>query len=420
MKVLILSASDGRGGAYAAAFRLLQGLEKINVSAKMLVAENTRGHHSVIPPRSILSRHLFHIRSIMDALPVVLYPHRERILFSTAIVPERVLTKVALINPALINLHWVAGGFLRIETLRKFKKPIVWTLHDMWAFTGGCHYNSGCDRYVNSCGQCLQLGSQKQKDVSHWVWKRKKKAWDLLEITIVTPSRWLAECARKSSLFRNRRIEVIPNGLNTNIYKPVDNKFARNSLGLPQNKKLILFGAINACGDKRKGFQFLEPAMKKLRKDFLSGKPEIVIFGATEPIEPPNLGFKTHYMGQFNDDVNLALLYAAVDVFILPSVQDNLPNTIMESLACGTPVVAFNIGGIPDMISHNGNGYLVRAFDTDDLVNGIKWVIENDERHKELAVNTRKKAVMEYSLENQAKRYLSLYEDVLTQHRSFK
>ena len=177
----------------------------------------------------------------------------------------------------MINLHWINGGYLKIGTIAKFKKPIVWTLHDMWAFTGGCHYNVDCTNYTTSCGNCPQLHSHKETDLSRWIWKRKARAWQNLNLTIVTPSHWLAKCAASSSLLKNVRIEVIPNGLDTKQYKPIEKSLARSILGLPEDKQLILFGAMSATSDPRKGFNFLQSALQNLSQSGWGEQVELVV-----------------------------------------------------------------------------------------------------------------------------------------------
>ncbi|MCY7334535.1 MAG: glycosyltransferase family 4 protein [Pseudanabaena sp. CAN_BIN31] len=413
MRVCLISHSDGRGGAYAAAYRLHQGLKAINANSTMLVGEKTRDDFTVLGSSSKLAKGWSKLSPTLDSFPLKIYPNRDQSSISLQWLPDQVAAKVAQINPDVINLHWVNAGYLQIETLAKFKKPIVWTLHDMWAFTGGCHYNGDCINYVNSCGACPQLHSNTEKDLSRWVWRRKAKAWEDLNLTIVTPSHWLADCAKKSSLFQNLRIEVIPYGLDAQVYKPIDQAIARNLLNLPLDKKLVLFGAINSTGDRRKGFHLLEPALQELSEDKKLENVEVVIFGASRPSEVPNLGFPIHYLGRLNDDIALALLYSAADVFIAPSVQDNLPNTVMESLACGTPCIAFDIGGMSDMIEHQKNGYLAKPFDVDDLARGIAWVLEDEERLRQLGSNGRKKVEQKFTLEIQAKNYLSVYQNIV-------
>lgn len=412
MKVCLISNSDGRGGGYAAAYRLHIGLQKINIDSTMLVGNKTRDDFTVVGPNSKLDKGWAKIVSTLDSLPLKAYPDRQRELFSLQWSPDKVASQVAQLNPDVINLHWVNGGYLKIETIAKFKKPIVWTLHDMWAFTGGCHYNGDCTNYTNSCGACPQLHSNKDKDLSRWIWKRKARSWQNLDLTIVTPSHWLAKCAASSSLLKDTKIEVIPNGLDTKQYKPVEKSVARAILGLPEDKQLILFGAMSATSDPRKGFNFLQSTLQNLSQSGWGERVELVIFGASEPKNYLELRFKSHYLGKLNDDISLSLVYSAADVFIAPSVQDNLPNTVMESSACGTPCVAFNIGGMCDMIEHQKNGYLAQPFDVEDLARGIRWVLEDEERLRKLGINSRKKVEQDFTLEIQANNYLSVYQNI--------
>ncbi|MGL6338393.1 MAG: glycosyltransferase, partial [Waterburya sp.] len=245
-----------------------------------------------------------------------------------------------------------------------------------------------------------------------WNWQRKAKAWQNLNMTIVTPSNWLAKCAQSSSLFKNLPIKVIGYGINPQIYQPHPTQLARKILNLPQDKKIILFGALNSTQDQRKGFPLLLSALKNLQHLESSEQIELVIFGASAPVNPIDFGFKTHYIGKFNDDISLSLLYAAADVFVAPSLQDNLPNTVLESIFCGIPCVAFNIGGMPDMIEHQKNGYLAQAFSPEDLAQGIHWVLGDANRYQQLADNSRAKAIAEFNLEQQTQQYLRVFNDL--------
>ena len=242
--------------------------------------------------------------------------------------------------------------------------------------------------------------------------RRKKGAWSGLDITIITPSKWLAECAKKSSLFKDRCIEVIHNGLDLNLFKPIDKTTAREIWDLPINKKLILFGAMSATSDHNKGFDLLYKSLKQLAGKW-SGKTELIVFGASEPENLPDFGLPVHYLGHLHDDVSLSLLYSGADVMVVPSRQDNLPNTVVESLACGTPVLAFDIGGMPDIVDHKLNGYLAKPFDTSDLAAGINWVLSDDARHKEICLKAREKAMACFDIEKVARQYAELYMEVL-------
>jgi glycosyltransferase involved in cell wall biosynthesis len=264
-----------------------------------------------------------------------------------------------------------------------------------------------------ACGKCPQLGSTQEWDLSRWVWQRKAKAWQNCNLTIVALSSWLANCAGASSLFQNRRIELIPNGIDTYKYRPLNQQVAREFLGLPQDKHLVLFGSLRATDNPRKGFHLLQLALQDLSQSGWQDKLELVVFGASEPENPPELGFPAHYLGQLNDDLSLAILYSAADVFVLPSTQENLANTVMEAISCGTPSVAFNIGGMPDMIEHQHNGYLAQPYSVEDLAQGIAWVLENQQRHQKLSYRAREKVEQEFTLAIQARRYVSLFTEIL-------
>ena len=414
MKVLLLSTFDIRGGAARAAYRLHQGLRSLDIDSKMLVQEKSSDDWTVIAPKTRVQMGLAKTRATIDALPLRFYPQFDGYgAFFPQWLPDSLANKVNQIKPDILNLHWISGGFVQIETLKKLKQPILLTLHDMWAFTGGCHYSQDCDRYTINCGHCPQLYSKRDQDISRWVWQRKADAWKSLHLTIVTPSHWLADAARRSSLLGDRPIHVISNGIDTKIYKPLDTKLARDLLHLPQDKYLVLFGAMRATSDRRKGWQFLQPTLQRLKESGWQDRIELVVFGASEPEMPDNLGFPCHYLGQLHDDISLSIMYAAVDLLLVPSIQDNLPNTVMESISCGTPCVAFDIGGIPDMIQHKKQGYLATPFDCQDLANGIDWVLTDAERHQALRHATRQKAEQEFTRSLQADRYQALFHQIL-------
>lgn len=410
MRILHLSTSDIEGGAARAAYRLHQGLQSIGVASQMLVRAKFSVDRTVIPEKTILTK----LGPPLGGLPLQPYSNRDRTLFSPQWFPDVIAPRVARLNPDIINLHWVCNGYLQIETLAKLNKPLVWTLHDMWAFTGGCHYSEECDHYTDSCGACPQLKSSKNWDLSRWVWQRKTKAWKALDLTIVSPSVWLAECARASSLFRNSRVEVIPHGLDVEKYKPIGRHLARELLNLPQDKQLILFGASpGTMGISRKGSHLLQPALQNLSQSRWQDKLEIVFFGASQPENPPDVGFRTHYLDQFSDDISLALVYSAADVMVVPSLQEAFGQTASESLACGTPVVAFAATGLKDIVDHQQNGYLANPFEIEDLAKGIAWVLEDGERHQKLRNHARERTKQEFSLEIQARRYLSLFTEIV-------
>lgn len=414
MKVLFLSTSDIQGGAARAAHRLYQGLLSIGVNVKVLVQSKSIDDPRIIAPSGKIAKGLAALRPTLDLLPLYLTGEQSS-AFATSWLqnPVYVREEVNEFSPDIIHLHWVNKGFLRIESLSKFDVPIVWTLHDMWAFTGGCQMTHGCKGYQNTCGNCPQLKHSGKYDLSHWIFNRKKRAWSDINLTLACPSQWISECVSKSSLFKDRSSILIPHGLNLNHFRPTPKKIARDILDLPLEKRLILFSAVNPRVNPYKGFNyFLEMldylAMSPLRYDL-----EIVVLGISDKKLDLDLPFKAHYPGYFNDDISLGLVNSAVDLIVTPSTQDNLPLTVMEALTSGTPCVGFRVGGIPDMVTHKVNGYLVDFGDVQGLADGVVWVLEDPERWERLSKAARKKAVEEYDQLKIAKRYIQLYETLL-------
>jgi glycosyltransferase involved in cell wall biosynthesis len=414
MKLLMLNADDSRGGAAIATYRLHRGLRSIGVDSYFLVMNKYIDDVTIIAParKTVWQRIQTRIFFQRDLRISMRYLAKGKNLFSPARSPENLAQRVSTHKPDVIHLFWMNSGFMKIETLEKLKKPIVWTLHDMWPFTGGCHYDDECGKFKQSCGKCPLLDSDYERDLSRQVWARKQKSWRNVPVVVVATSYWLAEMARSSSLFKDKRIEVIPNGIDTNKYQPLDKRVARDACGLPQDKKLVLFSAFNVVTDKRKGNQFFVPALRKMAEEGWGENTELVVIGASLPENPPDLGLKVHYMGHLSDEISQVLLYAAADVTVAPSMQENLSNTVMESLSCGTPVVAFNIGGMPDMINHQQNGYLATPFEKDELAAGIMWVLEDNVRHDTLSQRARQTVLERYSLKLVAHRYLALYESI--------
>lgn len=410
MDIIHLSTSDIDNGGARAAYRLHDGLRSLGCNSKMLVRAKFSNDPTVLIERSPLTK----LSPPISGMPLRLYPKRNASMFSLQWFPDVLTKRVNQFNPDIINLHWVCNGYLQIETLAKFSQPLVWTLHDMWPFTGGCDYIKDCERYKESCGQCPQLQSSRSSDLSRWVWQRKAKAWQNANLTIVATTKWMADCARSSSLFKNRRIEVIPLGLDTEKYKPVNRQVARDLLNLPQDKKIVLFGAITSTSYPRKGFQLLVPALQRLSASGWADHIELVVFGSSEPEKPIDLGFNAHYLGRVHDDISLALIYSAADVMVVPSVQEAFGQTASEALSCGTPVVAFNATGLKDIVDHQQNGYLATPFEVEDLAKGIAWVIEDEERQQKLQVQARQKSLQEFAKCVQARRYLSLYEEIIS------
>lgn len=408
LKNLMISTYDVRGGAARSAYRLHHAFLKKGIDSKMVVQFKDTDDDTVSEPPNTWSRLLAKVRTRLDLRPLATYKGYNHTPWSLGWLPSNLSPTIESINPEVVHLNWIGGGFMSIKEIFKIRHPVVWTFHDMWAFTGGCHYSFDCRNYEKSCGSCPQLGSNKELDISKRVWLKKKKYWKNLNLAIVCPSRWLAECVKKSSLFKHTRVEVIPYVIDLGVFKPIDKQVAREILNLPSQKKIVLFGSLSALQDKRKGFQYLLPALKELYREGFLKQVEMVVFGSSRPKQPQDIDFNINYLGVMNDDVTLSLVYSAADVFVAPSIQDNLPNTVIESLACGTPVVAFNIGGNPDMITHKQNGYMVQPFDIQDLKQGIMFILNNSQPEFFLE-NARRVALQKFNPDSVAEHYMDLF-----------
>ena len=413
IKKLVVSTYDLEGGAARSTFRIFKALEKIGFSSEMIVQFKDSIEPNVLGPTTFYQKVLGKLRTRLDMLPLKRYKNFVNTPWSIGWIPHCISKEISKINPDIVHLNWIGRGFLPIAELPKIKYPIIWTFHDMWAFTGGCHYAFECKKYKESCGKCSQLGSDKENDISRKIWEKKNKLWKNLNLTIVTPSKWLGECTKESSLFNNSRVEVIPYVIDDKIFKPVDKNVSRYILNIPKNKKVILFGGLSAISDRRKGFQFLIPALKELAKSEFKNDIEILIFGASKPKNDMGLGFDIQYLDFVHDDITLSIIYSAADIFVMPSIQDNFPNTVLESLACGTPVIAFSIGGNLDMIDHKNNGYLVKPFEIDDLIIGIKWILSDNKIAEKLSKNARIKVESEYNINKITGMYLNLFNEIV-------
>ncbi len=411
MKILIVNTSDIEGGAARAAYRLHRAFLAQNVDSQMLVQNKSSDDFTVISEDKKLRKYFNKLRPTIESIPVRFYKNRTKTLFSPSWFGfSNIIDKINEINPDIVHLHWICQGMIKIEDIARIKAPIVWSLHDMWAFTGGCHYDEKCLGYEKECGDCKVLGSDTSNDLSRKVFLRKEKVFSKKkDITIVGLSRWLNDASKSSTLLKDKRHVNLPNPIDTTLFKPFDKEKSRELWNLPKDKKLVLFGAMGATSDPRKGFSELSQAMQKLDKN---ANIEFVVFGSSRPQNAPDFGFKTHYLGSLADDVSLVTLYSAVDVMIVPSLQENLSNAIMESLSCGTPVVGFSIGGNSDMLEHKKNAYLAKPFDVDDLKDGIEWIINNQEYDK-LCKNAREKVLKEFDSAVVAKKYVALYEEIL-------
>lgn len=414
MYLVHLSTFDRLGGAAKAAHRIHTSLKKVGIHSQMIVEGKAGDEPSVITlPGGPWGSLIQFLAQKINRLPLGLYPGRERVQWSVNCVPNTVGRGLAATNHDIVHIHWVGDGFVPIRAISGFGAPIVWTLHDFWPMTGGCHLPGTCQRYKESCGCCPQLGSNRERDITRFVWEQKQRHWQATDMTLAATSGWVAECARSSSLFRQRHIEVIPLGLDLNVFKPIDKAWARTVLNWPQDKHIILMGAFGLTSDRGKGFHHMVEAADILAGRGRSERMELVLFGQSGPDVATATALKTRHLGRLLDEVSLALVYAAADVFVCPSKEECFGQTVLEAMACGTPCVAFGVGALPELVENGVTGYLARPQDAEDLALGIEWVLADPARHRGLSLASRAKVERQFSAERAAQRYKELYTSLL-------
>jgi glycosyltransferase involved in cell wall biosynthesis len=423
LKVVHLATTDF-GGAGRAAYRLHRGLLASGVDSTMLVVTRKSSDPSVrvlrsgqpgapadcpqqFPPNADYARRVMEHWSAL----VADYPQRDPGMdnFSDDLSEIPLECSREIREADIVNLHWVSGIFNCFNAARALRgKKIVWTMHDMNPFTGGCHYAGECTGYLRSCGSCPMLGSRDESDISRTIWQLKQYGYGKLDLHPVAPSRWLAGAAQRSSLFSRFQVRVIPNGFPTDLYAPTPGRQElRESFGIPPGAKVVLFGAESLLIE-RKGFAYLLQALKGMATQgivlaFFGRLPEQVQLALDLPLV--NLGF-------VEDEAALAARYAMADLFVIPSLEDNLPNTVVEAMLCGVPVAGFDIGGIPDMVEHLRTGYLAPPRNVSALIDGINWCLFHPEAAG-AGARGRARALERYSLQVQAANYGALYRELL-------
>ena len=418
LNILHLNTYDIIGGAARAAHRLHRGLLSLGYDSSMFVAARHSDDPTIsalIPPSGLKYSLIRLLRRVMIKCSFIRYLRNrpdcyeifsdDRSQFGSFHLPQ-------LPAPNIINLHWVARfidyGFFFKGVTELY--PVVWTLHDMNAFTGGCHYNNGCQNYKSKCGNCPQLGSTRASDLSYQIWRRKNKIFKKIRpnrLHIVATNKWMATEAKNSGLLRDFPVTTIPYGLDTSVFSPRDRQTSRYALEIPRNSRVVLFVA-DSTTHQRKGFTLLLEALKGI-KDLKS--LFLLSIGNGEPVMGDHIPHL--HLGHIDNDRLLSLVYSAADLFVIPSLQDNFPNTVLESMACGTPVAGFAVGGIIDMIRPEVTGLLAPQQDINALGNAIVKLLPDSIRLKKMAEDCRRLVVEEYSLEVQAKRYLELYKEII-------
>ena len=410
LRIVLLSYHKENGGAGIACGRLADALRNAGHDVTYLDAADLA--------KNSFQKTLNWLRFVLERLYFLFHERDKsiRFLFNPGVFGQNLSTHPALLQADIIHLHWINFGFLGISDIRKLLrmgKPIFWTLHDMWTFTGGCHHSGSCTRYEQKCGQCPFLKSPDHTDLSHALWNKKHSAFESENLKIITCSHWLEQKAKASSILSSHNIQCIPNALNLRQFAPAQKTVIKTNLGLDIQKKYMLFVAMRASAPT-KGFTYLKNALEIWVKNNPEAKKfaELLVVGEVhEPAVFEALALPVRLVGKVSNGKKMAEYYNAADVFVTPSLEENLPNTLMEAMACGTPCVGFQVGGIPEMIDHLSNGYVARPLNAEDLATGIQWVFD----HPEASQAAREKTENCYAEQLVAKKHVDFYQKALAE-----
>lgn len=419
MKILHISYSDLDGGASRAAYRIHQSLISSGIHSEMLVLNKNSNDSTVIEfsPNAV-ERLMRKYHNKLDRFHRRGWSTKNTTLHSLGHIGYERLVKIINASEAdIVNLHWLCG-LLSIKQIGKIEKPIVWTLHDMWAFSGGEHYNFNEDdkRFAKGYSKDSRGAHDVGRDVNAISWNLKDRIWKNKKFTIIGDSQWLTNCAKESNLFKNKPCFAVGYPLDMDVlWRPTEKTIARKILGVSNESRVIVMGAVGGMSDLRKGGELLIEALRSPILNKLKNI-EVIIYGQNEPEWSYGIPFKVHWMGSVSDDRRLAIINSAADVAVIPSRQEAFGQTVLEAQACGIPVVAFNVGGIPDILDHGVNGYLAKPFDIDDLASGISLILSGGIDREAMSRLARDNAVKKFSPHIIAKKYKEIYADILINH----
>jgi len=413
VNIALLSSYDLEGGAARAAQRLFEALRGAGINATLHVLYRSGGDAHVHGASSAAARLAARLRWRADQAPGAALG-LQRGEFSLNWLGAGLARRLRGAAADVVHLHWINAGFISVAAIAALRVPVVWTAHDMWPFTGGCHYDAGCGRFESqSCSPCpmqqraLALALPRQRLAA------KVRAADATRLRFIGPSRWMAGVAARSPVARGRAVQVIPNAIDTTRFKPIDRAAARQLFGLPDDRTVLLFGAVNAEADARKGHAQLDAALRLLQARGQAQRLLLCVFGSATRGDGILHGIPVRHVGHLHDDESLIALYAAADVFVAPSLQDNLPNTVLEANACGLPSVAFDIGGMADLVEHGSTGWLVAAGDAAALADGIAHAVDHVAWRQTAGAAARVAAVARFSYPVVAAAHAALYRQAL-------
>lgn len=422
IRVLSVCTSDSFGGAAIAAYRIHLAVRSFGVEGKMFVKKKGTKDKTVVALQEFVPRNPFYkafdwirnrFKNKWQHLLWSRYSERSD-FFMSDLRSTDICNALKKIDYDILHLHWINSRFLPLSCLPK-DKPIVWTLHDCWPFCGVCHYFLDCNQYMSGCGRCPHLKSGEQNDLSRMIIRKKERVYNNLDLHIVAPSKWIGQCAKDSYLFHNRKITVIPNCVDPELFRPLPESCLQPKVqslkAVFGEKSIIMFGAVNATTDRIKGIGKLVEALRIICESHQADQLALVIFGTDRPVEGIPAGIQTNYVGYLKDSFEFVSLYSIASVVVVPSYTEVFGQVAAEAMACGTPVTVFRCTGIQEVVD-DSCGYLARPFDASDLAKGILWCLENN-KDGHLSRNARRKVLENFTPEIVGKHYFELYSSLL-------
>jgi len=415
MKILHFSSFENEGGAAKAAKQLHLSLIKKGIGSTMIVSKKTTMIESIVelaPKSRMYGRLTRSLRVRIDSFLLFFYIKKSNTPWTIGWLSNKSLQMTQISRPYVTHLHWIGSGYMSLNDISKMHNRFVWTLHDAWAFTGGCHVVGLCKKFVDGCGRCPQLGSSFNLDLSRLGVMRKLKIYDGKNPIFIAPSYWMASQARSSILLKNKDIRVIPNGVDVTCFKPRDKELMRTILNIPLNKKILLFGANNLLTDKNKGFIKVKKILEILKENKYKDNIEVVIFGQSNDISL-DLGFPTIYLGRIDSPEEMAQIYSAADVLCVTSLQESFGLVALEGMSCGIPVVCFRTSGLVDIVDHGITGFLAKPYCEENFASYVEIILKDVELSNKMSAASRSRAKEYFDQSKVVEQYVEVYKEVL-------
>ena len=410
LKVYHLSYADNIGGAAKATFRVHKALKKYGIQSKILVNKSITNDPDIIYTSNLIEKNYIKLKPRLIKVLSNFLITKNQSLHSPSLIPSNWHQIVNNSNVDIVNLHWVQKEMISIKNISQIRKPLVWTFHDMWPFCGAEHVSSD-NRWINGYKTNNRPPYESGFDLNKFIWNKKLKFWNK-SFSIITPSKWMAECVHKSFLFKNSKVKVIPHCIDLDFWSPINKKEAKQLLGIQKDIPLLLAGTLNSNDEPNKGFDLLKHSLSIFKKYNL--KVNIAVFGQREKHSQNNLSKEVLYLGTINEDTKMRIIYSAADLVMVPSRIESFSNIAMEAQCCGTPVVSFSTSGLKDVVEHKKTGYLAKPFEAYDFAKGLYWCLNQSSKNNNLGKQARLRSKNLWNEKKISNSYKEYYEEIIS------